>query len=83
MLLVLVDICWARLIAKSGWIFFIMIRFWSEPKKFIDTQYLTFEFLQGANAEQLVGKFGDAVATLDQSKMVQISSDGPNVGFPF
>ena len=32
-------------------------------------RYLIFEFLQVVNAEQLVCKFDDAVATLDQSKL--------------
>ena len=39
--------------------------------------------MHGENIEQLVGKFGDAVATPDQSKLVQISSDGPNAECPF
>ena len=36
------------------------------------------EFQQGANDEQLDRKFDDAAATLDQSKLIQISSDGSN-----
>ena len=56
-----------------------LIGFSNESKKPIDTQYLISEFLQGANAEQLVGKFDEALTTLDQSKLTQIFSDGPNV----
>ena len=56
-----------------------LIRYWNVSKKLVETSYLISEFLQGANAEQLVGKFDDAVASLDQSNLIQISSDGPNV----
>ena len=56
-----------------------LIRYWNVSKKLVETSYLISEFLQGANAEQLVGKFDDAVASFDQSKLIQISSDGPNV----
>ena len=48
----------------------------NESKKLTDTQYLNSEFLQGANAGQLVGKFDDVAATLGHSKLMQISSDG-------
>ena len=35
--------------------------------------------LQGAKVKQSVNKFNNAVETLDQSKLIQISSDGPSV----
>ena len=47
------------------------------------TQYLAFEFLQGAKVDQLVNKFNDVVETPDQSKLIQISSDGPSVNLKF
>ena len=56
-----------------------LIRFWRESKKHVVTRYLTSEFLQSAKADQLVDKFNSAVETLDQSKLIQISSDGPNM----
>ena len=46
----------------------LLIKFWNKFKKLEDTRYLIFEFLQFGNTEQLVGKFDDAVAALDQSK---------------
>ena len=58
------------------------IRFWSSSKKLVENLYLTSEFLQGAKAEQLVEKY-NASSMLDQSKLVQISSDGPNVNLKF
>ena len=56
----------------------LVIRFWNESKKLLDTRYLISEFLLSVNTEQLVGKFVDAVASIDQSKLIQISLDGPN-----
>ena len=47
------------------------------------TRYLTSEFLQGAKAGQLVNKFNSAMKTLDQSKLIQISSDGPSLKLKF
>ena len=47
------------------------------------TWYLTSEFLQGAKADQLVNKFNSAVETLDQSKLIQIFSDGPSENLKF
>ena len=46
------------------------------------TQYLAFEFLQGAKVDQLVSKFNNVVETPDQSKLIQIS-DGPSVNLKF
>ena len=59
------------------------IRFWSSSKKLVENHYLTSEFLQGAKAEQLVEKDHNAASMLDQSKLVQISSVGPNVNLKF
>ena len=47
------------------------------------TQYLASEFLRGAKVDQLVNKFNNVVETLDQSKLIQISSDGPSVNLKF
>ena len=47
------------------------------------THYLASESLQGVKVDQLVNKFNNAVETLDQSKLIQISSDGPSVNLKF
>ena len=47
------------------------------------TQYLASEFLLGAKVDQLVNKFNNVVETLDQSKLIQISSDDPSVNLKF
>ena len=60
-----------------------LIRFWHESKKLVVIRYLNSEFLQGAKADQLVDKFNNAVETLNQSKLTQISSDGPSVNLKF
>ena len=52
---------------------------WHESEKHVVTQYLTSEFLPGAKADQLVDEFNNAVETLDQSKLIQISLGGPSV----
>ena len=39
--------------------------------------------MQGGKVSQLVNKFNNAVETPDQSKLVQISSDGPSVNLKF
>ena len=39
--------------------------------------------MQGGKVSQLVNKFNNAVETPDQSKLVQISSDGPSVNVKF
>ena len=59
------------------------IRFWSSSKKLVENRYLTSEFLQGAKVEQLVEKYHNASSMLDQSKLVQSSSDGRNVNLQF
>ena len=59
------------------------IRFWSSSKKLVENCYLSSEFLQGAKVEQLVEKYHNASSMLDQSKLVQISSDGPEVNLKF
>ena len=43
------------------------------------TQYLTSEFLQVVKADQ----FNNAVEALDQSKLIQISLNGPNANLKF
>ena len=62
----------------DGFCYSILVQF----KKLVENHYLTSEFLQGAKAEQLVEKY-NASSMLDQSKLVQISSDGPNVNLKF
>ena len=39
--------------------------------------------MQGGKVSQLVNKFNNAVETPDQSKLIQISSDGPSVNLKF
>ena len=47
------------------------------------TRYLTSEFLQRAKCENLLQKFDNVISKLDGTKLLQISSDGPNVNLKF
>ena len=66
-----------------------MLHFWSInkvlawiKKAFSDSVY-TLWVLQGAKVKQLVNKFNNAVETLDQSKLIQISSEALSVNLKF
>ena len=47
------------------------------------TRHLPCELLQGAETDQLVNKFNNAVGTLDTSKLIQVLSNGPSVNVKF
>ena len=57
------------------------IRVWKNHR--IMTRYLTSEFLQRAECENLLQKFDNNISKLDGTKLLQISSDGPNVNLKF
>lgn len=86
MLLFLINIWWAIVLKTfcKKWLDFLhyntVLEWIQETWRYTIPYFLIFA---SENVEQLAGKFGDAVATLDQSKLVQISSDGPNVGCSF
>ena len=61
----------------------IHIRFWDPTENIVKTRYWTSEFLGKASANDLSEKFCNGIAKLDQSKLIQISSDGPNVNLAF
>ena len=57
----------------------IIVRFWNNDSNQIFTRYLDSQFLGGANSEQLLKSFNQGIFQLDIPKMIQISSDAPNV----
>ena len=61
----------------------INIRFWGSEKCMAETRYLTSEFLGRAKAEDILESFMKAIAKLDDAKLLQIASDGPNVNLKF
>jgi hypothetical protein len=63
----------------------IVIRFWNETNQEVATRYLTSTFLGRATSIDLLEAFTSAIAAqkLDMKKMIQVSSDGPNVNIKF
>ena len=59
----------------------VAIRFWNNSKKQSETRYLTSEFLNRPNAENLVNSLSSATKDLDQQNLLQISMDGPSVNW--
>ena len=61
----------------------ILIRFWDEDKKKVDTRYFDSSFLKGATANDIQEAFMSGIKELDKYNFLQISSDGPNVNLKF
>ena len=61
----------------------ILVRFWDCEKHMAQTRYHNSEFLGGAKAEQILENFIEGSKKLDLLKMLQVSSDGPNVNLKF
>ena len=59
------------------------VRFWDPSKNQVETSYLTSEFLGKASAQDVFEKYEQAISSLDKNKILQISSDGPNVNLAF
>ena len=61
----------------------ILVRYWNALKNIVETRYYTSEFLGGAKAEKILKSFEHSCSKLDDSKLVHIGSDGPNVNKKF
>ena len=61
----------------------ILVRYWDWERHIAQTRYLNSEFLGGAKSEQILENFVAGSKRLDHSKMIQVSSDGPNVNLKF
>ena len=63
----------------------ILIRYWNADKNIAGSRYLTSKFLGGAKADQILINFEEGVRDkVEKSeKLLQISSDGPNVNLSF
>ena len=57
----------------------ILIRFWDEDDKKVDTRYFDSSILDGATATNIPEAFMSEIKELDKNNFLQISSDGPNV----
>ena len=61
----------------------ILIRFWDEDNKKVDTRYFDSSFLDGATPADIQEAFISGIKELDKNNFLQISSDGPNVNLDF
>ena len=57
----------------------ILIRFWDEDDKKVDTRYFDSSILDGATATNIQEAFMSEIKELDKNNFLQISSDRPNV----
>ena len=56
--------------------------FWDDTDNKVKTSYWNSEFLGKASAD-VFSKFNDCLSSLDRSKILEVSSDGPNVNLAF
>ena len=61
----------------------IIIRFWDSEKHCVVTRYLGSEFLGRSADEDVLRRFLAGISDLDQSKILHVASDGPNVNLLF
>ena len=61
----------------------IVIRFFNESKNLVESRYWNSKFLGHGTAADLEREFEKCMEELDQSKMCQISMDGPSVNWEF
>ena len=61
----------------------ILIRFGNQTKCIAETRDFNSEFLGGAKAEQILTCFEKGTQKFNLSKLIQISSDGPNLNLKF
>ena len=61
----------------------ILIRFWDEDNKRVDTRYFDSLFLDGTTATDIQEAFMSGIKKHDKNNILQISSDGPNANLTF
>ena len=61
----------------------LLIRFWDIENNCIATRYFNSKFLGKAAAQDIYEKFNECISELDENKLLQVSSDGPNVNLAF
>lgn len=57
----------------------LVVRYWNEEEKKVNTRYLTSSFLSKAQAVDLLEAFMSSLDALGKAKLLQVSMDGPNV----
>ena len=59
------------------------VRFWDIENNCVATQYFNSKFLGKAATQDIYEKFSKCISELDENKLSQVSSDGPNVNLAF
>ena len=59
------------------------VRFWDDAYYEVKTSYWNSGFLGKASADDVFSKFNDCLSSLNRSKILQVSSNGPNVNLAF
>jgi hypothetical protein len=59
------------------------IRFWDSNKDVVATRYYSSEFLGKSSANDICSHFEQCLGPLEKEKLIQVSSDGPNVNLLF
>lgn len=61
----------------------LLIRFWDTDINRVSTRYLGSEFMGRSTADDILKTFDQGVSDLHKPKLLQVSSDGPNVNLKF
>lgn len=61
----------------------ILVRFWSDEESKVVVRYLGSEFMGRSTANDVLITFLNGTKDVEKSKMLQVSSDGPNVNLLF
>ena len=61
----------------------IIIRFWDSEKNCVSRRYLGSEFMGRSTVEDVLQASFAGISDLDQSKILQVASDGPNMNLLF
>ena len=59
------------------------VRFWDIESNCVATWYFNSKFHGKAAAQDIYEKFNECISELDENKLLQVSSDGPNVNLVF
>ena len=61
----------------------LVVKYWSDTQNKVSTRYLNSVFMGHQTAHDLIKAFKQGISSLDISKLVQVSMDGPNVNLKF
>ena len=61
----------------------LLVRFWDDKADMVRTRYLKSEVMGRSTANDVLQTFLSGISDIDKSKILQVSSDGPNVNLLF